>query len=55
MVQRAYLTSRINSVFRLIVEMKRVSEGDKKENPEKISGLSSVVAGRGLEPLAFGL
>ena len=52
---RVYLTKKVNSVFALINEMKRVSGSTGKQNPENFSGLSSVVAGRGLEPLAFGL
>ena len=52
---RVYLTKNVNAVFSLINEIAMVSEGAKKNNPVFFPGLSSLVAGLGLEPRTFGL
>ncbi len=52
---RQYLTSKVNALFAAKAEYMRILEGQKKEIPIKNDEDSQVVAGRGFEPLAFGL
>ena len=52
---RAYLTSRVNSLFLAKSEFQRISEGGNKKLPIKSDEESSLVAGVGLEPTTFGL
>lgn len=52
---RVYLTEKVNSLFALVKELKRDTEGGKKQNPENFSGLSSLVAGMRVELMTYGL
>lgn len=52
---RQYLTTEVNSVFEFSSRISRLVEGEKENGSEKNSEPSSVVAGTGLEPVAFGL
>lgn len=53
--KRVYLTKNVNSVFSLVREVKGVTEGRKKRNPENYSGLSSLVARTRVELVTSGL
>ena len=53
--KRQYLTSKINSLFSAKQAFISLSEEAKKRIPIKNDEDSEVVAGRGFEPLAFGL
>lgn len=53
--KRQYLTSRINTVFTLVAGLSKDLEGKKKGTNQNNIDLSLVVAGTGLEPVAFGL
>lgn len=50
-----YRTSNIQVVFQLILDLTRDTEGQKKDSPINLTDESSLVAGTGLEPVAFGL
>ena len=52
---RKYLTSEVNGLFCLNVELSRVSGDHKKEIPVKNDEDYRVVAGTGFEPMTFGL
>jgi len=54
-VNRTYLTSNINPFFRLIPIFTRVVERHKMKKVAIIDDFSLLVAGTGLEPVAFGL
>ncbi|BDX37289.1 serine type site-specific recombinase [Tenuifilaceae bacterium CYCD] len=53
--RRQYLTSRMNSLFMLKLDLMGLTEEDKKKLPIVFDGESDLVAGTGLEPVAFGL
>ncbi len=55
MKNRQYLTTEVNSVFEFSSRISRLVEGGKENGSDKNSEPSSVVAGTGLEPVAFGL
>lgn len=55
MKNRQYLTTEVNSVFEFSSRITRLVEGEKENGSEKNSEPSSMVAGTGLEPVAFGL
>ena len=50
-----YLTSNVNSFFLVKSQFMRSSEGTKEKLPIKNDEEFSLVAGTGLEPVAFGL
>lgn len=54
-VNRIYLTNKLNSIFSLIVDIARDSEGEKKGTNQNNIDLSLVVAGTRLERATFGL
>ena len=53
--RRQYLTSKMNSLFMLKLDLMGLTEEDKKKLPINFDGESDLVAGAGLEPTAFGL
>ncbi|MCF8381782.1 MAG: recombinase family protein, partial [Bacteroidales bacterium] len=48
--KRQYLTSKVNALFSVKRSFTRNTKDSKKEKPTEIGGLSSLVAGAGLEP-----
>ena len=54
-VSRQYRTCRIQSLFSYIVDMTKITGGQKKDSPMKNTDESYLVAGTGLEPVTFGL
>ncbi|MGE0077654.1 MAG: recombinase family protein [Bacteroidales bacterium] len=53
--KRQYLTSEVNTLFMLKLDLMGLTEEDKKKLPIVFDGESDLVAGTGLEPVAFGL
>ncbi|GAB1857340.1 recombinase family protein [Flavobacteriaceae bacterium MHTCC 0001] len=53
--KRQYLTKKVNRLFELISSISRDTREEEKKKASKNAGLSSLVAGTGLEPVTFGL
>ncbi len=52
---RQYRTKKMNGVIAVIADIARDNDRSKNKKATQLSGLSSIVAGTGLEPATFGL
>ncbi len=53
--KRQYLTKKTNLIFSAIKDLTRITEGQKKDELVFLTNPSSLVAGKGFEPMTFGL